>query len=159
MAAIKRTVHALSIPLQQLTLLLPNACVTEVVPYVSPVSIPRSPNWILGVVTWRSLSIPLLLFERVVGMETPFELTSKSRIIVLNTHSRRDDLPYLAILSREIPHLHRISSGELGTVEESDSALQPYIIRKVKLKDESMVIPDVEALQQLWHSNRIEENT
>lgn len=58
---------ALLIPLADRQLLLPNTAVAELIAYRSPITSDGMPDWFLGQIAWRDLSLPLLSFELASG--------------------------------------------------------------------------------------------
>lgn len=52
----------LVVPLADRALLLPNVAVAELIPYRTPPAMAGMPDWFLGQVAWRDLSLPLLSF-------------------------------------------------------------------------------------------------
>src|ERR1039457_3333395 len=64
-------VYSLLIPLADARLLVPRACVAEVVGYQNPAPMDGAPPWYLGLVNWNARSVPLVSFECACGLPVP----------------------------------------------------------------------------------------
>ncbi len=148
-ATIQDTVRTLIIPLQQRNLLVPNVAVAEIVPYVRPRAVEDAPEWLLGTMNWRGLTIPIMSFDRLYGGEDAS--LAQARIAVLNTATRTNGLPFYAIVTAGIPQLKRVNESMLqaqpGTAGKGE-------LGRVEIGTLSTVIPDLEALEtavaQIW---------
>ena len=60
-------INCVVLPIGQLGLLVPSVCVAEVLPWRRIRDVGNSPDWLLGVMTWRGDSIPVLRFETLNG--------------------------------------------------------------------------------------------
>ena len=68
MSAITRDpVHALEVPTDNLPLLLPSACMAEVVALPRLARVPHAPSWLLGVLGWRLRPVPVISYDILVG--------------------------------------------------------------------------------------------
>lgn len=145
-------VRTMLIPLQGLTLMLPNALVAEVVGYYPPDKLKGAPNWLLGKAQWRGVYLPLISFERLIG--TNFSSPGhKARILVLyGLKPWVDRLPYYALLVTEVPRLQRASNE---TLELLDAEPSVGLINKVKVGDREVWVPELdylcEHIIQAWH--------
>lgn len=145
-------VRTMLIPLQGLTLMLPNALVAEVVGYYPPDRLKGTPTWLLGKAQWRGVYLPLISFERLIGIgfASPGH---KARILVLyGLKPWMDRLPYYALLVTEVPRLQRASVETLELVEAEPSV---GLINKVKAGEREVWVPDIdylcEQIVQAWH--------
>jgi len=48
-------------------MLLPNAAVAEIIGYQDPAAVESGPNWLLGLMSWRGISLPLISLEAIRG--------------------------------------------------------------------------------------------
>ena len=149
-ATIQDTVRTLIIPLQQRNLLVPNVVVAEIVPYVRPRAVEEAPEWLLGTISWRGLTIPILSFDRLYG-DAEVSL-AQARIAVLNTATKTSGLPFYAIVTAGIPQLKRVSESML---QAQPGAAEKGELGRVEIGTLSTVIPDLEALEntvaQIWN--------
>ena len=63
MAAADEELYSLLVPLREARLLVPRACVAEVVRYQPPAVVEGAPTWLRGLVPWNDRRIPLVAFE------------------------------------------------------------------------------------------------
>lgn len=144
-------VRTMLIPLQGLTLMLPNALVAEVVGYYPPDFLKGAPKWLLGKAQWRGVYLPLISFERLIG--TGFASPGhKARILVLyGLKPWVDRLPYYALLVTEVPRLQR-ASGE--TLELLSAEPSIGLTNKVRVGERDVWVPDIdylcEHITQAW---------
>ena len=64
-------IYSLLIPLADARLLVPRACVAEVIGYQNPSPMERAPPWYLGLLNWNARSLPLVSFELACGLPMP----------------------------------------------------------------------------------------
>ena len=64
-------VYSLLIPLADARLLVPRACVAEVVGYHLPAPMESAPPWYLGLLNWNARPVPLVSFEGACGQPIP----------------------------------------------------------------------------------------
>lgn len=139
-------VHCLLIPIYGEMLLIPNAAVAEVVAYTDSESAENAPEWFLGYITWRDLRIPLISFEAATGGEVA-PLQKNSRIAVLNTLNKKQEVSHFGIVTQGIPHLQVVLEKQLSRDEEpSDprSSVSDY----VQLNEETVLVPDLDDLEK-----------
>ncbi len=137
-------IRSVLIPLSESRLLLPNSLVAEVFGYVQPDPIADSPDWLLGSVGWRGVSLPLVSFEALVGgkMVPP---GIKGRIIVLYGVGRNvDKVPYVGILSTDVPRLFRASDQTLtpSTERQPESGIAQW----GQSEEGPLAVPDLDYL-------------
>jgi len=136
------------IPLEGLRLVLPNTAIAEIVSF-KKIDLPEHevPEWILGIVTWRELRIPLIAFEVANGQldKTP-SVNKNTRIVVLNTVTGSEQLHFYGMVVQGIPRL--IGLDNSNTQDAPDQLeLNPFELRKVLIDGNVAVIPDQEAIE------------
>lgn len=136
------------IPLEGLRLVLPNTAISEIVSY-RQYDKPESelPEWVLGFVDWRDLRIPLIAFETAAEQLNKSPTINKNtRIVVLNTVTGSEQMPFFGMLSQGIPRL--IVVDHTNTQNAPDQfELKPFELRKVLVDGNITVIPDQKALE------------
>lgn len=135
----------LLLPLADRTLLLPNVALAEVVPYRSVQVQDGLPDWLLGLIEWRDLRLPLLSFECASGAELPEDHPTR-RIAVLNAVGGREHVKFIAILLQGIPRSVRIGTD---LAEAPDVPLTNLEKLAVDLGENGHArIPDLVGLEQ-----------
>src|ERR1017187_3177043 len=67
MAERVQEVYSLLIPLVDGRLIIPRACVAEVIGFHTPSEMTGAPPWYIGTVTWNGRQVPLVSFEGACG--------------------------------------------------------------------------------------------
>ncbi|EHY77638.1 chemotaxis protein [Stutzerimonas stutzeri ATCC 14405 = CCUG 16156] len=133
----------LLMPLADRMLLMPNVAVAELIPYRAPQPVQGMPEWFLGQVQWRDLSLPLLSFEAASSGQ-PQPVGSAARVAVLNAVGGRDHVKFIALLVQGIPHSIKVDAS----LARADVALAPLELDAVNLGDVQARIPDLIGLEQ-----------
>lgn len=137
-------VHTLLIDMDYGALLVPSVMVAEVLP-VEVIYDAESPrHWVLGRIHWRTLSIAVISFERLVSDLRPTR-DHYSRVVVfypLPGH-RQDD--YFGVLTTHDPRSMLVSE-DLATCALPDHVTGRYIASAVEVRGRVATIPDLDAL-------------
>jgi chemosensory pili system protein ChpC len=129
-------------------LLLPNAAIAEVITYSDPEPVEGAPRWLLGRVRWRGWRVPILSFARLAGLSDR-EGERGSKVVVLKALSGHPRLPYFCLLTQGFPRLTTVSPSALVLDEDADGDLPLGALSRVKTRDDSAIIPDLAAIEQL----------
>ncbi len=140
-------IRGLYIPIEGTGLLLPNAAVAEVISYKEPQAIPGQPEWFLGEIEWRHITIPVISFEGMMGR--PVErVGEQARIAVFNTLNGSSILPFIGVVTQSIPGLVRIKSDSI-TEQSDEGDVSPLILYSVMLNGKEGLIPDLDHLEEM----------
>ncbi|NOR52323.1 MAG: hypothetical protein GQ470_06845, partial [Gammaproteobacteria bacterium] len=88
----EQVIRCLLIPQKNITLLLPGTLIAEITDYTPPETSQFSPDWLLGILSWRGRNIPLVEFENLFG-EVPVQETP-SQVAVLNCLNGNQDISF-----------------------------------------------------------------
>lgn len=153
MAEIESVVRSQLLPLNGMSLVLPNTCIAEVIGYRQPEPVDNAPDWLLGMVDWRGLRIPLVSFER--ANDQNFDgNTSNMRITVLNGINGDDDLAFYGVLTQGIPRLIAVNKSRINAITKPDTKL-PLALEQTMIDDLHAVIPDQDKLEGLLKQQNI----
>ncbi len=144
------TVRSQLIPLADMRLLLPTTCIAEIVSWQTPQPVDDAPEWLLGMMHWRGLEIPLVSFEAANG-QPKGEITRRGRVAVLNGIGGDPELPFYAVQVQGIPHLTLIDQTNLGVISEPGEFL-PLVLERATLQEQEVLIPDQDKLEYLIKS-------
>ena len=122
-------VYSLLIPIVDGRLIIPRACVAEVIGFHTPSEMTGAPPWYIGVVTWNGRQVPLISFEGACGQNIP-PASGRTRIVVFHCIGARLEGGYFGIVSR--------------AVEE-----RAPIVCYVRMVNESPLVPDLERLEEM----------
>lgn len=141
-----KDISSMLMPLQQDMLLLPGISVAEIVGFV-PASQEESdaPEWFLGNIQWRNLSVPLVSFESLKGQSLP-NISSHCRIAVLNNTGLNHQLDFFAIVIQATPRLLRVLPSDV--VEQDDISIEAGEKLHVKVQGEMAMIPDTAFIER-----------
>ncbi len=141
-------VYSLLMPAQGDSVLLPNTAVAEVVPYFGNVDKPLAgaPDYLYGYLQWRGRHVPLIATEVLNGQLKVPSLTRLSRLAILNTLNRMQDVPFVAIVVAGIPRLMCVQPAMLTPVETTG---YPAAKSRAHLSGQTIQVPDIDYLEQL----------
>lgn len=142
-------VHALEIPMQTLSLLVPSACIAEVTRVVSITRLPRSPAWVLGVIGWRSRPVTMISMEAIISGGAPPAVQGKKMVILypLPGHASID---FFGFLTSAEPQSHTIDSA-MAAADSADLPGNPFFAAAIQLERGVAGIPDFEALGRVLY--------
>jgi len=141
-------VYSLLIPLADARLLVPRACVAEVVGYQAPTVLDQAPPWYLGVMNWNSRSLPLVSFEGACGLAVPLN-NNRSRIVVFHALGGRAETGYIAIVSQGFPQLVRVSNDVVRPDNTRSFPDGSPVLCQVRMLNETPQVPDLERLEAM----------
>ncbi len=141
-------IYSLLIPLGEGRLIVPRACVAEVVGFQVPSEMTGAPPWYIGTVPWNGKAVPLVSFEGACGQTIPAP-SGRTRVVVFHCLGTRLDGGNFAIVSQGFPQLVRVSSD---VVRPDNSRVFPErapVICQVRMVNETPLVPDLERLEEM----------
>ena len=141
-------IYSLLIPLMDGRLIIPRACVAEVIGFTPPSEMTGAPPWYIGTVPWNGRHIPLVSFEGTCGQQIP-PVSGRTRIVIFHCMGTRVEARCFGILSQGFPQLVRVSSD---VVRPDTSRVFPErapIICQVRMVNEAPLVPDIERLEEM----------
>lgn len=146
----QQTVHSLEIPTDTLPLLLPSACMAEVVTLSHMARVPGAPPWVLGVLGWRLRPVPVVSYDMLAGGEWRAP-GPRARVVVLYPLPGREPWEFVGILSASEPQSRVIDAGAASmTVQD----VYPCIAAALRLNERIVGIPDFVALERTLYPAR-----
>lgn len=131
-------------------LMLPNACIAEILSVADPEPIDGAPDWLLGRIRWRGWQVPLIAFSTLAGIGEHDASLRGQRVLVLKTLGGDARLPYFALLTQGFPRLVTVSPAML--VEEPDAELGQGVAAAVRYQDQEVLVPDMDSIEQRLHT-------
>jgi chemosensory pili system protein ChpC len=141
-------IYSLLIPLAEGRLIVPRACVAEVVGFQVPSEMTGAPPWYIGTVPWSGKAVPLVSFEGACGQVIPSP-SGRTRVVVFHCLGTRLDGGNFAVVSQGFPQLVRVSSD---VVRPDNSRVFPErapVICQVRMVNETPLVPDLERLEEM----------
>ena len=141
--------HSLEVPLDGMTLLVPSAAVAEVINLQNMSPVPFSQPWLNGAIGWRTLAVPVISFETLLGIPTKPRLAA-GKIVIFYPLGGRSDWEFFAMFATSEPR-PQVLDGSQPVAENSELFNSPYIAAGLKVDDRLMLIPDLEALKKAFY--------
>lgn len=148
MSAESRELYSLLVPLSEDRLILPRACVAEVVRYSQPAQKPGSQNWMLGTIIWSGRELPVVAFEGTIGKDIPAP-TGRTRVVVFYSSTGKIKTGYFGILTQGFPQLVRVNREVLSLDSTAGWPEDAPVLCRVKMINEFPLVPDLEALERM----------
>ena len=147
MAQVEANVRSQIIPLTGMNLVLPNTCIAEVINFTKPTPVDGSPDWFLGNLLWRGISIPIVSFEKANEIKAARD-SKLTRIAVLNGISGNEKLSFYGVVVQGIPRLASLDEASIQEIAKPDEKL-PLALSQSEIADQSAVIPDQVQIEKL----------
>jgi chemosensory pili system protein ChpC len=141
-------IYSLLIPLADARLLVPRACVAEVIGYQTATPMEGAPAWYLGLVNWNAISMPLVSFEGACGLTIP-PAAGRSRIVVFHTLGARIEVGFMGVVSQGFPQLVRVSNEVVRPDHTRSFPDRSPVVCQVRMLNETPLIPDLEQLERM----------
>ncbi|MCK4743525.1 MAG: chemotaxis protein CheW [Sulfuriflexus sp.] len=152
MAQVARHVASQILSLSGERVILPNTAVAEIIPYVKADSLSENlqkdaPTWLLGMIAWRGIFVPLLSMETMLGSQYE-EPDKRSSIAIINASGNTAGVPFYAIVTQGIPRLLQVSSDTLSLIEDSGNTNKVAACHVV-LDGDVAVIPEMDEVEAM----------
>ena len=148
MSDLRDELYSLLVPLVGERLIVPRACVAEVIGYQAPAEMTNAPPWYLGVVSWSGRSVPVVSFEGAVGQTLP-TVSSRTRIAVFHATGGKLQSGYFGMLTQGFPQLVRVNADVVRPDPSRSFPERSPIICQVRMVNETPLIPDLERLEEM----------
>jgi chemosensory pili system protein ChpC len=140
--------YSLLVPLSEDRLIVPRACVAEVVRYSQPDHEEGSHAWMLGTVNWNGRQLPVMSFEGALGKEVP-ATTGRTRIVVFYASTGHLKTGFFGVLTQGFPQLVRVNRDVLDLHTTEGWPDDAPVLCRVKMINEFPLIPDLEKLEAM----------
>jgi chemosensory pili system protein ChpC len=140
--------YSLLIPLAEDRLIVPRACVAEVVRFSSPEKEAGAHDWMLGSVTWNGRPLPVISFEGALGKDVP-AITGRTRIVVFYASTGQLKTGYFGVLTQGFPQLVRVNKDVLQLHTTEGWPQDAPVLCRVKMITEFPLIPNLEKLEAM----------
>ena len=140
--------YSLLIPLAQERLIVPRACVAEVITWQAPEKMEGTPPWYLGTIHWSGRAVPVISFEAACGQSLPTPGT-RTRIVIFVALGNHITGGYFGVITQGFPQLVRVN---VDVVKSDPSRTFPErgpILCQVRMLNESPLIPDFDHLEEM----------
>lgn len=147
--------YSLLVPLNEDRLIVPRACVVEVVRFTTPDHEAGAHKWMLGTVNWTGRELPVVSFEGLLGKDVP-ATTGRSRIVVFYASTGKLKTGYFGVLTQGFPQLVRVNKDVLDLHTTEGWPDGAPVLCRVKMINEFPLIPDLEKLEGMLAQESIQ---
>ena len=148
MSNLRDELYSLLVPLVGERLIVPRACVAEVIGYQAPAEMTNAPPWYAGLVSWAGHSVPVVSFEGAFG-QTLAAVSSRTRIVIFHAPTGTLQAGYFGMLTQGFPQLVRVNADVLRPDPSRSFPERSPVICQVRMINETPLIPDLERLEQM----------
>jgi chemosensory pili system protein ChpC len=140
--------YSLLVPLAEDRLIVPRACVAEVVRYSKPDQEAGAHDWMLGMVNWNGRQLPVVSFEGAIGKEVPVA-TGRTRIVVFTSSTGQLKSGFFGVITQGFPQLVRVNRDVLKLDATGGWPESAPVLCRVKMINEFPLIPNLDALEEM----------
>ena len=148
MTTADQELYSLLIPLVDERLIVPRACVAEVIRYTPPTHSDGQQNWMLGTVSWSGRDLPVVSFEGTIGLDIPAP-TGRTRVVVFHGGTGQLRAGYFGVLTQGFPQLVRVNREVLKLDSTEGWPAEAPVLCRVKMINEFPLIPNLDGLENL----------
>lgn len=148
MSAAATELYSLLVPLSEDRLIVPRACVAEVVRFTHPEHEVGAHRWMLGSINWNGRQLPVVSFEGLLGKDLP-PATGRTRIVVFYASSGQLKTGYFGVLTQGFPQLVRVNRDVLQLHTAGGWLEGSPVFCRVKMINEFPLIPDLDRLESM----------
>ena len=148
MSAETEELYSLLVPLSDDRLIVPRACVAEVVRY-TPADRPEGAHdWMMGAINWNGRPLPIVSFEGALGKEVP-AASGRTRVVVFYASTGQLKGGYYGVLTQGFPQLVRVNRDVLKLESRDGWPDGAPVLCRVRMINEFPLIPDLEKLESM----------
>lgn len=140
--------YSLLIPLAQERLIVPRACIAEVITWQQPEAVEGTPPWYLGTIHWSGRPVPVISFEGLCGQQMP-QPGSRTRIVVFVGLSSQISSGYFGVITQGFPQLVRVNPDIVKADPSRTFTDRGPVLCQVRMLNESPLIPDFDCIEQM----------
>jgi chemosensory pili system protein ChpC len=148
MTAESEELYSLLVPLADDRLIVPRACVAEVVRFSKAEQTEGAHDWMLGTVNWNGRPLPVVSFEGALGKDIPV-VTGRSRVVVFYANTGQLKTGHFGILTQGFPQLVRVNRDVLKLEATDGWPEDAPVLCRVRMINEFPIIPDIEKLESM----------
>lgn len=148
MSAAAEELYSLLVPLWEDRLIVPRACVAEVVRFSAPEQQEGAHDWMMGSIAWNGRQLPVVSFEGTLGKDVPVA-TGRTRVVVFYANTGQLKTGYFGVLTQGFPQLVRVNRDVLKLEARDGWPEEAPVLCRVRMINEFPIIPDLEKLEAM----------
>jgi chemosensory pili system protein ChpC len=141
-------IYSLLVPLVDGRLIIPRACVAEVIGFQTPSEMTGAPPWYIGTIPWNGKAVPLVSFEGACGQMIP-PASGRTRVVILHALGTQIEGGNFAVVSQGFPQLVRVSSDVVRPDNSRVFAERAPVICQIRMVNETPLVPDLQRLEEM----------
>lgn len=146
MSEVTDQLEAYVIRMQKQGIILPADAIAEIIPYEPLQRIENTPDWLLGLLGWRGVQVPVASFEMLTVERASFSLVSvaSASLVIVRGTNDQSSLPFYALVSQTEPEAFTISRQMLF---ETSEPVQRTESSRVRFQDDVLSIPNLDYVE------------
>ncbi len=148
MSAETEELYSLLVPLTDDRLIVPRACVAEVVRLSKTETQEGAHDWMVGTVNWNGRPLPVVSFEGMLGKEVPV-VTGRTRVVVFYASTDELKTGHFGVVTQGFPQLVRVNRDVLKLEAKDGWPEDAPVLCRVRMINEFPIIPDLEKLEAM----------
>lgn len=148
MSAAAEELYSLLVPLADDRLIVPRACVAEVVRLSHLERQEGSHSWMLGTVNWNGRPLPVVSFEGALGQDVPV-VTGRTRVVVFFAITGQLKSGHFGIVTQGFPQLVRVNKEVLKLDAKEGWPEDAPVHCRVRMINEYPLIPNLEKIEAM----------
>lgn len=123
-------------------MLVPSAVIAEVTDVKKIEPKKDSPDWFAGMMRWRELFVPVVIFEKIIN-EAAATPENYKKMVIFNAPDNIAGMHFIAVGCQSLPRLTVVDESRLARSEKHNE-----LFTSVLLDGEEYVIPDISVFEQ-----------
>jgi len=140
--------YSLLVPLWEDRLIVPRACVAEVVRFSAPERQEGDLEWMMGSINWNGRPLPVVSFEGALGKNVPVP-TGRTRVVVFYASTGQLKTGHFGVITQGFPQLVRVNKDVLKLEAKDGWPEDAPVLCRVRMINEFPMIPDLEKLEKM----------
>jgi chemosensory pili system protein ChpC len=133
-------VSCVILPLRGVQLVVPAACVAEVLPWRAPVSLGEAPCWCTGAMDWHGAQVPVIDYELLDATDEASRPAAGRSLVVLNRASPGAAQPFYVLIVHGVPRLVELAQVDITAEMAPESVGE---LSRVEVGTELLALPDL----------------
>jgi len=132
------------LPQEDLSLLVPNDCVAEILPWRRVKPLPGMPRWCLGTLVWRGQAVVVIDFQ-LLTQDSGQSRLNRRALVVMHRTTSREGMSFYAIASSGLPRLLHLAEEEIKDVEDGQNS--DAVLSLLTMGTEAVIVPNLRFLE------------
>ena len=146
MSVVVEELYSLLVPLADDRLIVPRACVAEVVRLSRPEHVAGCPDWLVGNLDWNGRAVPVISFEAMLGRAMP-ESSARTRVVIFYAVNSALKTGFYGVLTQGFPQLVRVNRDVIKVDSGVTYADEDPVVTRVRMINEYPLVPDLEVIE------------